>query len=81
MRAMATRDRAATPERASRRTPRHSRASRTRCASRARMPAYATSVMSDQDIADIYAYLLAIPKSKRVDEISILAGARPAETK
>lgn len=48
---------------------------------RARMPAYAASVMSDQSIADIYAYLLSIPKSKRVDEIPVLVGVRPAETR
>lgn len=46
---------------------------------RTRMPAYAPSVMSDQDIADIYAYLQTIPPARSVDEIPILAGARPAD--
>jgi mono/diheme cytochrome c family protein len=39
---------------------------------RARMPVYTALVMPDSDIADIYAYLLAVPKGKTADEIPIL---------
>ncbi len=39
---------------------------------RARMPFYTEVVMSAADVADIYAYLLGIPKGKTVDEIPIL---------
>jgi ubiquinol-cytochrome c reductase cytochrome c subunit len=44
---------------------------------RGRMPAYARKNLSDQDVADIYAYLLAIPKAKTVAEIPLLAGIAP----
>jgi mono/diheme cytochrome c family protein len=43
---------------------------------RARMPAYSTVVMSDQDVADIYAFLMTIPKARTVAEIPLLARAR-----
>lgn len=46
---------------------------------RARMPAYATVVMPDQDLADIYAFLMTIPKAKTVAEIPLLARARRAQ--
>jgi mono/diheme cytochrome c family protein len=39
---------------------------------RARMPFYTAVVMPDQDVADIYAYLLTIPKGKSADEIPML---------
>jgi len=41
---------------------------------RARMPLYTNVVMPDTDVADIYAYLLSIPKGKTAAEISILSG-------
>lgn len=43
---------------------------------RARMPAYSLAVMSDKDVADIYAFLRTIPKAKTVAEIELLARAR-----
>jgi mono/diheme cytochrome c family protein len=39
---------------------------------RIRMPVYTAVVMSDADVADIYAYLLSIPKAKTAAEIPIL---------
>lgn len=41
---------------------------------RIRMPVYTNVVMSDADIADIYAYLLTIPKGKTAAEIPMLKG-------
>ncbi len=43
---------------------------------RARMPAYSAGVMSDQDMADIYAYLMTIPKARTVAETPLLDRAR-----
>ena len=40
---------------------------------RARMPAYTPKITSNQELADLYAYLLTIPKAKPVAEISLLA--------
>jgi mono/diheme cytochrome c family protein len=37
-----------------------------------RMPVYTAKVLSDQDVADIYAYLKSIPPSKQPDEIPLL---------
>jgi mono/diheme cytochrome c family protein len=42
----------------------------------ARMPAYSPKTTSAQDVADIYAYLLTIPKAKTVAEIPLL-GSKP----
>ncbi len=39
---------------------------------RIRMPVYTAVVMSDADVADIYAYLLTIPKGKSAAEIPLL---------
>jgi mono/diheme cytochrome c family protein len=39
---------------------------------RARMPVYTAVVMPDADIADIYAYLLTVPKGKTASEIPML---------
>ncbi|HEU4625237.1 MAG TPA: c-type cytochrome [Steroidobacteraceae bacterium] len=44
---------------------------------RARMPAYTASVMSDQALADIYAFLMTLPKARAVAEIPLLDRARP----
>ncbi len=41
---------------------------------RARMPVYTAVVMPDADVADIYAYLLSLPKAKTAAEIPILKG-------
>ena len=41
---------------------------------RARMPLYTDVVMPDTDVADIYAYLLSIPKGRTAAEIPILSG-------
>ena len=41
---------------------------------RARMPAYTPKNTSDQDLADVYAYLLTIPKARLVAEIPLLDG-------
>lgn len=41
---------------------------------RVRMPVYTAVVMPDADIADIYAYLLSIPKGKTAAEIPMLKG-------
>ena len=41
---------------------------------RARMPIYTAVVMPDTDVADIYAYLLSVPKGKTAAEIPILSG-------
>jgi ubiquinol-cytochrome c reductase cytochrome c subunit len=46
---------------------------------RARMPAYSPIVMSDQDLADIYAFLMTIPRAKTVAEIPLLARSRRSE--
>lgn len=43
---------------------------------RGRMPAYTRKTVSDQDVADIYAYLASTPKAKTVDEIPLLAAVR-----
>ena len=45
---------------------------------RARMPFYTDVVMPDKDVADIYAYLLSIPKGKTADEIPMLKGLTAA---
>jgi mono/diheme cytochrome c family protein len=39
---------------------------------RARMPFYTDVVMPDADVADIYAYLLSVPKGKTAAEIPML---------
>jgi mono/diheme cytochrome c family protein len=41
---------------------------------RVRMPAYSLKIVSDQEVADIYAYLLTIPKARSVAEIPLLSG-------
>ncbi len=41
---------------------------------RDRMPIYTLKTTSDQDVADIYAYLLSIPKAKAVADIPLLNG-------
>lgn len=41
---------------------------------RIRMPVYTTVVMPDADVADIYAYLLTIPKGRSAAEIPMLKG-------
>ncbi len=46
---------------------------------RVRMPAYAPSVMPEQDLADIYAFLMTIPKARTVAETPLLARARRAK--
>ena len=43
---------------------------------RTRMPAYSLKLMSDQDVADMYAYLLTIPKASQVAEIALLSGSQ-----
>jgi mono/diheme cytochrome c family protein len=43
---------------------------------RARMPAYSPVVMPDQDVADIYAFLMTIPKARTVAETPLLERAR-----
>jgi mono/diheme cytochrome c family protein len=43
---------------------------------RARMPAYSLQLASDQDVADIYAYLLTIPKARAVADIPLLGDGR-----
>ncbi|HEY4211949.1 MAG TPA: cytochrome c [Steroidobacteraceae bacterium] len=45
---------------------------------RARMPVYTALVMPDADVADIYAYLLTIPKGKSAAEIPLLKGIATA---
>jgi mono/diheme cytochrome c family protein len=42
---------------------------------RVRMPAYSLKIVSDQEVADIYAYLLTMPKAMSVAEIPLLNGA------
>ena len=42
---------------------------------RDRMPAYTRKTVSDQDVADIYAYLMTIPRAKTVEEIPLLRSA------
>jgi mono/diheme cytochrome c family protein len=44
---------------------------------RAVMPIYTHKTTSDQDVADIYAYLLSIPKAKTVADIPALAEVKP----
>jgi mono/diheme cytochrome c family protein len=39
---------------------------------RQRMPVYTAVVMPDKDVADIYAYLLTVPKGKTASEIPML---------
>ncbi|HXC59337.1 MAG TPA: cytochrome c [Steroidobacteraceae bacterium] len=46
---------------------------------RARMPAYSLKILSDQDAADLYAYLLTIPKARAVADIPLLAKAQKPE--
>jgi len=41
---------------------------------RARMPVYTSVVMPDADVADIYAYLLSLPKAKSAADIPMLKG-------
>lgn len=43
---------------------------------RDRMPIYTRTTTSDQDVADIYAYLLTIPKAKTVADIPPLAAVQ-----
>lgn len=43
---------------------------------RARMPAYSQHVMPDQDVADIHAFLMTIPKAKTVEETPLLARSK-----
>lgn len=38
------------------------------------MPAYSTAILSDQDAADIYAYLASIPAGKSASSIPLLRG-------
>ena len=45
---------------------------------RIRMPVYTAVVMPDADVADIYAYLLSIPKAKTAAEIPMLKGIAAA---
>jgi ubiquinol-cytochrome c reductase cytochrome c subunit len=40
---------------------------------RARMPPYSARLLSEQDLADIHAYLLTIPKARTVAEIPLLS--------
>jgi mono/diheme cytochrome c family protein len=42
---------------------------------RDRMPAYSEKIVSDQEVADIYAYLASIPKAKSVAGIPLLGSA------
>ena len=42
------------------------------------MPVYTAVVMPDADVADIYAYLLSIPKAKTAAEIPMLKGIAAA---
>jgi mono/diheme cytochrome c family protein len=42
---------------------------------RARMPVYTEVVMPDQDVADIYAYLMTVPKGKTAADIPLLERA------
>jgi ubiquinol-cytochrome c reductase cytochrome c subunit len=44
---------------------------------RAVMPIYTHKTTSDQDVADIYAYLLSIPKAKAVADIPVIAAIKP----
>jgi mono/diheme cytochrome c family protein len=44
---------------------------------RAVMPIYTRKTTSDQDVADIYAYLLSVPKAKTVADIPALAEVKP----
>jgi len=39
---------------------------------RARMPAYSLKIVSEQEVADLYAYLAGIPKALKVAEIPLL---------
>jgi ubiquinol-cytochrome c reductase cytochrome c subunit len=39
---------------------------------RARMPAYSPKITSDQELADVYAFLLTIPKARLVAETPLL---------
>lgn len=41
---------------------------------RGTMPIYTHKTTSDQDVADIYAYLLSIPKGRTADQIPLLSG-------
>ena len=43
---------------------------------RDRMPVYTHATTSDQDVADIYAYLQSIPKAKTVAEIPLLGASK-----
>lgn len=43
---------------------------------RARMPPYPLTILSDQDMADIHAYLVTLPEAKTVAEIPLLAAPR-----
>jgi mono/diheme cytochrome c family protein len=40
---------------------------------RGTMPAYPARLLSDRDVADLYAYLLSIPHGRRADEIELLS--------
>ena len=44
---------------------------------RDRMPVFTPVTVTDPDMADIYAYLQAVPKAKTVDEIPLLKSLRP----
>lgn len=39
---------------------------------RARMPVYTTTVISDADLADVYAYLRSVPRGKTLEQIPLL---------
>jgi mono/diheme cytochrome c family protein len=41
-------------------------------APRARMPIYTATVVSDADLADVYAYLRSVPKGKTLSQIPLL---------
>ncbi len=45
---------------------------------RARMPVYTAVVMPDEDVVDIYAYLLTVPKGKAAADIPMLRGLSAA---
>lgn len=48
---------------------------------RARMPPYSAKILTDQDMADIYAYLMTIPKARDVADIPLLAAPRQASVR
>lgn len=48
---------------------------------RARMPPYSPRILSDQDLADIHAYLRTIPKARSVSEIPLLRATPEPRTR